>query len=85
MSLLIHCKDTTVFLISNSFDKKNLSACALKRFPRTSHPNQGMTCVENAKIRTRNYFSRNSMAKPPPRAMNTGTTLSDVTSCSVIT
>ena len=22
MSLLIHCKDTTVFLISNSFDKK---------------------------------------------------------------
>ncbi len=48
-------------------------------------PNQGMTCVENAKIRTRNYFSRNSMAKPPPRAMNTGTTLSDVTSCSVIT
>lgn len=31
------------------------------------------------------YFSLNSMAKPPPRAMNTGITLSDVTSCSVIT
>lgn len=31
------------------------------------------------------YFSLNSMANPPPRAMNTGITLSDVTSCSLIT
>lgn len=84
MSLLIHCKDTTVFLISNSFDKKFFGV-RTKTFSTHVTPNQGMTCVENAKIRTRTYFSRNSMAKPPPLAMNTGTTLSDVTSCSVIT
>lgn len=50
-----------------------------------------MTAVREPKSRTAFqydiscYFSLNSMAKPPPRAMNTGITLSDVTSCSAIT
>ena len=55
MSLLIHCKDTTVFLISNSFDKKKFFDVHTKTL--STHVTPKLNCTQKVGHKT-NYYER---------------------------